>query len=217
MENRKIVAVFGLGRYGKSVAKELIRYGHEVLVVDSDYQVVNDAVHEFSFCKCADVTDLEVLRQLGVANADVVIIAIAGNLEVSVMATMICKEIGVKKVVVKCADEMMCRICLKVGADQVVVPESESGIRLAKRLMCSGFVDLLEISKDVSMIELDVKKSWIGKSLRDLDLRKKYNINVVAIIYEGQVSVNISPEMPLESSMQLIIIANPKFIDKMQG
>ena len=123
MSINQTYAVFGLGRYGRAVAKELVNNGAEVLAIDTNEEIVNDASMEIPYCKCADVTDPEVLEQLGVGNIDVVIIAIATNLEASVMATMLCKEAGVKMVIVKCADEMHQRILSKVGADRVVCPE----------------------------------------------------------------------------------------------
>ena len=174
-------AVFGLGRYGKAVAKELVDDGAEVLAVDNNEDVVNAASVEIPYCKCADVTDPEVIKQLGISNMDVVVISMASNLEASVMATMLCKEAGVKTVITKCSSEMNCKILSKVGADQVVLPESESGIRLAKNLLSSGFMDIIELSRDVSMVELSVRPEWEGKTLIELSLRKKYGINVVAI------------------------------------
>ncbi|MGX8692767.1 MAG: potassium channel family protein, partial [Clostridia bacterium] len=126
---KQTYAIFGLGRYGTAVAGELVKNGAEVLAVDIDEEKVNSVVGELPFCKCADVTDPDVLRQLGVANIDVVIISMANNLEASVMATMLCKELGVKTVIAKCSSDMNCRILSRVGADRVVFPESESGIR----------------------------------------------------------------------------------------
>lgn len=201
-------AVFGLGRYGAAVAKELVKSGAEVLAVDSSEELVNDAIAEIPYCKCADVTDPEVIKQLGIANIDVVIIAMASSLEASVMATMLCKEIGVKTVIAKCATDMDCKILSKVGADRVVFPESESGIRLAKNLLSSGFVDIMDLSNDVSMVELAVKPEWEGKNLIELNLRKKYSINVVAVIEDKNVRINIDPEKPLLRSMRLIVIAD---------
>lgn len=208
-------AVFGLGRYGVAVAKELVGNGAEVLAVDSNEELVNDAIAEIPYCKCADVTDPEVIKQLGIANIDVVIIAMASSLEASVMATMLCKEIGVKTVIAKCATDMDCKILSKVGADRVVFPESESGIRLAKNLLSSGFVDIMDLSTDVSMIELEVRPEWDGKSLLELNLRKKYSINVVAVIQSGNVRTDIDPEKPLSRSMRLIVIANPSRLRKL--
>ncbi len=216
MSVNKSYAVFGLGRYGRAVAKELVANGAEVLAVDNNEDLVNDAIADIPYCKCADVTDAEVIRRLGIANVDVVIIAMATNLEASVMATMLCKEIGVKYVIAKCASEMNCRILSKVGADRVVFPESESGIRLAKNLLSSGFVDIVELSKDVSMIELEIRPEWIGKNLIELDLRKKYGINVVAAIQNGGVTVNIDPAQPLAKDARLIVIANPAKLGKLR-
>ncbi len=215
MKTKKSYAVFGLGKYGKAVAKELVDNGMEVLAVDVDEEIVNDTITEIPYCKCADVTDAEVIKQLGIANVDVVIIAMATNLEASVMATMLCKEIGVKTVIVKSASEMNCKILSKVGADRVVFPENESGIRLAKNLLSSGFVDIIELSKDVSMVELEVKPEWEGKSLLELNLRKKYSINVVAMIRDTDVCVNIDPEKPLTKTTKLIVIANTVKLNKL--
>lgn len=201
-------AVFGLGRYGCAVATELVKSGAEVLAVDIDEGIVNEMSAEIPYCKCADVTEPEVIRNLGISNIDVVIIAMATNLEASVMATMLCKEAGVKTVIAKCLDEMNCKILSKIGADRVVFPESESGIRLAKNLLSSGFIDMIELSEEVSIIELDVKPEWEGKNLLKLNLRKKYSINVVAVIKEGKINVNIDPEMILEKSMKLVVIGN---------
>lgn len=216
MINNKTYAVFGLGRYGSAVAKELVNNGAEVLAVDIDEERVNEAVSDIPFCKCADVTDPEVLKQLGIANIDVVIIAMATDLEASVMATMLCKEMGVKTVISKCSSEMNCKILSKVGADRVIFPESESGIRLAKNLVSSGFVDILDISNDVSMVELEVRPEWENKSLLELDLRKKYSINIVSVIEDGKASVIIDPEKPLKKSMRLIVIADTAKLRKLK-
>ena len=216
MVNGKTYAVFGLGRYGRAVAKELVSNGAEVLAVDIDEEKINEAITEMPFCKCADVTDPEVLKQLGISNIDVAIISMASNLEASVMATMLCKEMGVKTVISKCSSEMNCKILGKIGADKVIFPEWESGTRLAKNLLSSGLVDILEISPDVSMVELAVKPEWENKSLLELNLRKKYSINIVAIIENGKVSVKVDPENPLNKTMRLIVIADTAKLRKLK-
>ena len=134
MKAKKTYAVFGLGRYGIAVAKELVDNGTEVIAVDHDQKTVNDAASFLPVCKCADVTDAEVISRLAIGSIDTVIVCMASNLEASVMAVTLCKEAGVKTVIVKCANEMHQKILLRVGADQVVFPENESGIRLAKNL-----------------------------------------------------------------------------------
>lgn len=216
MSIKQTYAVFGLGRYGIAVAKELVESGAEVLAVDVDEDIVNDASLVLPYCKKADVTDAEVIKQLGIRNMDVVIIALASNLEASVMATVLCKEAGVKTVIAKCANEMNQKVLSKVGADKVVFPESESGIRLAKNLVSAGFVDVIELSKDVSMIELDVREEWEGKSLLELDLRKKYGINVMAIRIGDEVSIDIDPNQKLDKEMNLIIVADTNKIKKLK-
>ena len=209
-------AVFGLGRYGRAVAAELVASGAEVLAVDIDESAVSAAIADIPFCKCADVTDPEVIKQLGVASIDTVILAMAGNLEASVLATMLCKEAGVKTVIAKCANEMHRKILRRVGADKVVFPETESGIRLAKNLLSSGFVDIVELSRDVLITNLDVKDEWVGHSLIELDLRRKYAINIIAIREGKSVSTSIDPTRPLEKTMTLIVIANKSKLEKLK-
>ena len=209
-------AVFGLGRYGTAVARELVENGMEVIAVDSDQRIVNAAADGLPICKCADITDPDVIRQLGIGNVDVVIVAMANNLEASVMAVTLCKEAGVPTVIAKCANEMHQKILNRVGADKVVFPENESGIRLAKNLLSSGFVDMVSLAKNVSMIELDVKPDWVGKNLIELNLRKKYSINVVALRKGDAVSVDIDPHAAVQESDKLIVIANTEKLAKLR-
>ena len=216
MKAKKTYAVFGLGRYGTAVARELVEHGMEVLAVDSKMKIVNDAAAYLPVCKCADVTDGEVISRLGIGNIDTVIVCMASNLEASVMAITLCKEAGVKTVIAKCSDEMQQKILLRVGADQVVFPENESGIRLAKNLVSSGFIDMISLSKDVSMVEIDVKEEWCGKNLIELNLRKKYGFNIVAIKRDERVNVNINPEQVLDAESSLIVIANTAKLGKLK-
>ena len=216
MRTNKTYAVFGLGRYGRAVAKELVDNGMEVLAVDMQQSIVNDAAAYLPICKCADVTDAEVIARLGVAELDTVIICMASNLEASVMTVTLCKDAGVKTVIAKCANEMHQKILLRVGADEVVFPENESGIRLAKNLLSSGFIDMISLSKDVSMVEINVKDEWVGKNLIELNLRKKYGVNIVAIKKGEEVDVNINPEAALAQDTTLIVIANPAKLAKLK-
>ena len=181
MRKKKTYAVFGLGRYGQAVATELVEGGMEVLAVDNNQAIVNDLAAVLPICKCADVTDPEVIARLGVSDIDTVIVSMAGDLEASVMAVTLCKEAGVKTVIAKCATEMHQKILLRVGADEVVFPEKDSGVRLAKNLLSSGFIDMISLSKDTSIVEIDVKPEWVGKNLIELNLRKKHGFNIVAL------------------------------------
>ena len=216
MKTKKTYAVFGLGRYGLAVARELVENGMEVIAVDVDEKIVNEAAVYLPVCKCADVTEAEVISRLGIGNIDTVIVCMASNLEASVMAITLCKEVGVKTVIAKCSNEMQQKILLRVGADQVVFPENESGVRLAKNLLSSGFIDMLSLSNDVSIVEIDVKNEWCGKNLIELNLRKKYGFNIVAIKNGDNVNVNVDPEHVLNEETTLIVIANTSKLGKLK-
>lgn len=212
MSINKSYAVFGLGKYGKAVALELAKKGAEVIAVDINENAVKDVMDEVPICRCADVTDPEVIKRLGISEVDTAILAMSGVLEASVLTTILCKEAGVKTVIAKCADEMQEKILLKVGADQVIFPEKESGTRLAQNLLSSGFIDLIEIGKNVSIVEVNAREEWIGKSLIELNLRKKYGINVVAINIGDEVITSIDPSIKLEKDAHLVVVAD---IDKL--
>ncbi len=215
MSIKNTYAVFGLGRYGLAVAKELVASGADVLAVDFNETRVNRAIEHLPICKCADITDPEVIKQLGISNIDTIIIAMASRLEATVMAIMLCKEAGVNNIIVKGGSEMHQKIFQRVGADKVVFPERESGQRLAKNLLSSGFVDLVELSNDISMIEIDVKPEWIGKTLIELNLRKKYSLNIVAVRDRKGLSIDIAPDIPLTEEMKLVLLINKSKISKL--
>ena len=207
MSMNKTYAVLGLGRYGRAVAEELINNGVEVLAVDIDQNNVNNAIETIPVCKCADITEPETMKRLGISNIDVVIIAMASNLEASVMATTLCKEAGVPMVIVKCGNEMHQKILSRVGADKVIFPEKESGSRLAKNLLTSGFLEMMELSDEVSMVEIDVRDEWAGKT---------FTINVVAIKNANEINTTVDPALPLQKGMKLIVIANTSKLKKLK-
>jgi trk system potassium uptake protein TrkA len=212
---KKSYAVLGLGLYGKTVVHELLKRGADVLAVDVNEQIVENEKSNIPLCKCADVTNVEALKMLGISNIDTVIISMASHLEESVMATMLCKELGVSQVIVKCSTEFNKKILLKVGADRVVIPENESGVRLAKAILNYGFLDMVDISDKVSMAELEMREEWVGKSLIELNLRAKYSINVVAIKKGMDVITSIDPAAPLEKDMVLLVIADVEKLGKL--
>lgn len=216
MSINKTYAVLGLGRYGRAVAEELVNNGAEVLAVDIDPNNVNNAIETIPVCKCADITEPETIKRLGISNIDNVIVAMANNLEASVLAVALCKEVGVKNVIVKCGNEMHQKILERVGADKVIFPEKESGKRLAKNLLTSGFSEMIELSDEVSMVEIDVREEWGGKTLIELGLRQKYSINVVAIREDDKISTTVDPTLPLKKGWQLIVIANTLKLQKLK-
>ena len=209
-------AVFGLGKYGRAVAEELVRSGADVIAVDKNERIVEEAALKLPICKCADITDPEVMSRLGIANVDVAIVAMSESLEASVLAVTLLKEAKVPMVIAKCASEMHKKILTRIGADKVVIPAMESGIRLAKSLLSNGFTDIIDLSKGVSMIEMDIRDEWVGKNLIELSLRKKYSINVVALIKKNEAITDIDPSMPLTNEMKLIVIADTNKLKKLK-
>ena len=213
---KKTYAVLGLGRYGTAVAEELVKNGADVIAVDKNEQIVQDSSVYLPICKCADITDPEVISELGISNADVVIVAMASSLEGSILAITLCKEAGVKTVIAKCATETHRKILKRVGADTVVFPENESGTRLAKNLLTSGFTDILTLSDDLSLVELAARDEWVGKSLKELNLRKKYTVNVVAFRKNGKITAPVNPEELLDKDTEIIAIVNTAKLSKLK-
>ena len=190
----KSIAVIGLGRYGKSIATELYKNGADVLVIDGNPEIVND------------VCDMDALREAGISNMDAVVVAMADSLDSSIMCVMSAKELGVPKVIAKAKDEMMEKILRRVGADQVVFPEKESGIRLSHKLISEHLVDYFDLSDSTSLVEILPRAEWVGKNLRELNLRKEYKINVVAVIQNDEFNIAMDPDTPLKADEPLLII-----------
>lgn len=187
----KQFAVIGLGRFGSSVAKTLHSMGHQVLVIDPDDERVRAMVQFSTRAVAADATDEQVLRSLGVRNFDVVIVGIGGDIQASIMITLMLKELGVKYVVAKAQNETHGKVLFRVGADRVIFPERDMGFRVAQNLISSNILEYIELSPDVGMIEIVAPSKIVGKELRQLDLRNRFNINVIALKHGD--NVNITP------------------------
>ena len=184
-------------------------------MVDSDEDLINNVVNDFPLCKCADITDIEVIKQLGISNIDTVIIAMGHNLEASVMAVMLCKEVGVKTVIVGRPNMGKSSIMnFLAGFDKAVIPEKESGKRLAKNLISAGFADIMELSNDIAILEIDIKEEWKNKTLLELNLRKKYGTNVIAIRKNQKIEIDIDPNLELKEDMKLVVLTSKAKIKK---
>lgn len=203
---KKEYGVFGLGKFGMAVAMTLAGSGNSVIAVDMDPDRVDEAAQFVTCAMVADVTDPDVLDNLGISNLDCVIIGVSTNMQASIMATILTKEKGVHFVVAKAENEIHKHILEKVGADEIVFPEAEMGTRLARNLMGGEFVDLVELSREFSMVEMPVPEEWIGKSLRELDVRGSYGLNIIGVKRGGDLKVNLNPERPMEREMTLVIV-----------
>ena len=210
---KKQYAVFGLGSFGESVAIALQGLGCEVIVVDDDMERIEDIANSVSYAMKADFGDPDVVRSLSTKNLDGVVVAVADNMEASIMATLVCKEIGVPYVISKAKNDLHATVLKKIGADAIIFPEKEMGVRLAKNLMSANFADWIALSPDYSLVETVIPRGWIGKSLQDLDVRRKYGINVVGIKVGEDVEVNPNPEKALEDGMVMILVGANKDLE----
>jgi len=187
----KQFAVLGLGRFGASVGRVLSEMGYEVLGVDSDEDKVNDMSSLLTHVVVADGTDEAALQSLGIRNFDCVVVAV-GDLQASILMTVVLKEMGVKEVVAKAISDVHGRVLTKVGADRVVFPEREMGARVAQNLASANVIDFIELAPDYSIAEISASGTLVGKSLRQLSLRQRFGVNVVAI--KSGENINVSPK-----------------------
>lgn len=185
MARVKSYAVIGMGGFGTSVARNLAQEGMEVMIIDIHKDKINAISSEVTHALQLDATNEIAMKNIGLENMDGVIIAIGERLEVSVMATIICKEIGVPLVIVKTETGLQKKILEKVGADQVILPETESGYRLAKNIT-GNFIDFFNLSNQMSIAEMSVRPEWLGKHLKELNLRSRYHINILSVQHAGE-------------------------------
>lgn len=202
----KSYAVIGLGLFGMAVATTLAEANCDVLAIDDNEENVQDIAQKVTYAVKADVREPGILKTLGLQNVDVAVIAVAENMEASIVATMQAKELGVPFVMAKAMNELHGRILEKIGADKVISPEKSMGVRVARNLLSSGFVDMFELSSEFSMAEFRIPKEWIGRTLRELKIREKYNINLIAVKQGENVNVNFDPEESLPSDCTLIAV-----------
>ena len=190
MKSKQFI-VIGLGRFGQSVAKTLFQMGYDVLAVDDDEAAVQEIADSVTHAVQMDATDEYALRTLGIRNFDIAVVSIGSNIQSSIMVTLNLKEAGVKKVVAKATNDMHAKLLTKIGADRVILPELDMGIRVAHNLVSANILDFIELSPDYSIVEVTAPTQWTGKDIKTLDARAKYGINIMAIKSED--NINISP------------------------
>jgi trk system potassium uptake protein len=188
---KKQFAVIGLGRFGGSVARALCEMGYEVLVVDKNEQRIQDFSNIATHAVVADTTDEEALNALGIRNFDIVVVAIGEDIQSSILTTLILKEMDVQKVVVKARNALHGKVLYKIGADKVVYPERDMGIRVVHSLISPNILDIIELADDYSIVERHAGEFFGGKTLKDLDIRAKFGCNVMAI--KSGDRINIAP------------------------
>jgi trk system potassium uptake protein len=201
-------AVIGLGRFGTSVAHRLYTAGQEVLGIDVNEERVENAELSVTHAIMADTTEEETLKSIGIRNFDCVIVAIGNDMQSSILTTLLLKELGVDKVIVKALNKNHGQVLTKVGADWVIYPERDMGERVANQLLSPNMLNYIELSKEYNIEEIILPMSMKGKSLRELDLRAKYNISVIAIVSNGEIIIAPSPDQDIHENDILLVVGN---------
>lgn len=215
-KGKKEFVVLGLGAFGRSVAEALADEGCQVMAVDSDAAKVKEIMDKVTYAVTCDLANVEALQSLGVSNFDGAIVAIGGDIEASVLVTILAKECGIKYVIAKAQNDLHAKILHKVGADLVVFPEKETGIRIANNLLGNNLLDAIELSSTFSMAEITAPDDWVGKSLIDLNLRAKRKLNVIGLRRNGSLNINPDAAEPLKAEDILIIIGKNEELNKLR-
>jgi len=212
----KQFAVIGCGRFGSSVAKTLYKSGFDVLALDDDECVIRNIADYVTHAATIDIDDANALKEVGIRNMDVVIIGIGSDVKASVMSTLLVKEMGVKYVVAKAQDETHAKVLTKIGADRVVFPERDMGIRLAYNLTSTNILDFIELSPDYSIMEIIAPKKWHDKSLKENNIRARFGLSVLAVKRGEDVNVSPQAEETVLDGDVLIVVGSNEDLKKVQ-
>lgn len=209
------VGVLGLGDFGRTVALELSKYGCDVVAIDTNEKKVQSISEEVAFAAIGDFTDVDLLRDVGIANCEIVVIATGTNLESSVLAIMQCKKLGIKQIIAKARSSTFEEVLYEVGVDAVISPERDSGIRLASKILRNKIDEVLRLDDNTSVVEFEIPQDWVGKNLIELDLRHKYDLNIVGMREErGETMTPVQPGDLLNDEILLVAIAASHIFEK---
>lgn len=208
----KTFAILGLGKFGGAVARELSSMGFDVIAVDINETLVKEIQHIVSYAAIADVTNKEALIEIGVGEVDACFISMADEVESSLMAALIVKELGVKNIIAKASSKMHGKLLEKIGVNRVVFPEREMGIRVAKSIIAGNFLDMIDLSSKYSLVELDLPSKWVGKSISEINVRKNYGVNIVALKTKDEILINIPIDRVFLEEDVIVVIGSGKAI-----
>ncbi|MDU4446798.1 MAG: TrkA family potassium uptake protein [Anaerococcus vaginalis] len=212
----KSVIVLGIGRFGERVATKLFEDGLEVMAVDKDYDLVQNISGKVTSAVQCDISNDKALEELGMGNFDVAVIATGESLEASMAATLFAKDHNVEKIIAKATSTNHARILKKIGADQIVFPEIDMGEKLARSIVGSNLLQFFHFSDDYSMIELKAYDELVGKSLKEIDFRKKYKMMVIAYKRDGELIINPEANWKIEKDDTLVLLGDSEHADKLQ-
>lgn len=211
---RKQFLVAGLGLFGTSVAVTLQGLGYDVYALDSDESIVQDLSMQLPYVVCGDASDKKTLQSLPLEDVDVAVVAI-GNVERNMMATMLLKELGIKQVVSKAINSLHGAMLSKIGADKVVYAERDMGERVAHNLISAGVMDYIELSSEISVMSLPIPTEFVGKNLIEADLRRRYDVNVVAIKRDGRTLVNPKAQEVFQPEDEIVVLGTHEGVKRM--
>lgn len=210
----KNILLIGMGRFGKTMAAELDKLGHQVMAVDSREKCINECIDFVTSAQIGDTTNPEFLKGLGIDNYDVCIVTIKKDFQSSLETTTLLKDLGAKLVVSRAASDFHARFLLRNGADKVIFPEKQMAKWAAVRYGSNNMLDYVELDENVSIFELDVPHSWIGKTVAQIDVRKKYNINILGMFTNGKLSVTMGPDTVFTAEHPILVLGNYKDVQK---
>ena len=210
----KNILLIGLGHFGKHIAMELNQLGHEIMAVDENEEKVNDVLPYVTSAQIGDSTDSDFLESLGIRNFDVCIVTMSGNFQNSLETTSLLKELGAEFVVSAAKRDVQEKFLLRNGADRVVYPEKQMAKWTAIRYTSDHILDYIEVDDSYAIFEVQVPDNWIGKSIGKIDIRKKYNINILALKEYGKLNMAITPDTVLSSNITLLVLGDYKSLQK---
>ena len=210
----KNILLIGLGHFGKHIAMELNQLGHEVMAIDNDEEKVNDVLSYVTKAQIGDSTDPDFLKSLGIKNFDVCIVTMSGNFQNSLETTSLLKELGAEFVVSAAKRDVQEKFLLRNGADKVVYPEKQMAKWTAIRYTSDHILDYIEVDDSYAIFEVQVPDNWIGKSIGKIDIRKKYNINILALKEYGKLNMAITPDTVLSNNISLLVLGDYKSLQK---
>ena len=212
--NKKTILLIGLGRFGLHIAKKLHELGHEVMAVDVNEERINQAVPYVTDAQIGNSTNEEFLKSLGINNYDLCIVTISDDFQSSLETTSLLKELGAKKVVSRAERDGQAKFLLRNGADEIVYPEKQLASWMAIKYSADHILDYIEIDNEHAIFEVSVPKDWIGKTIGEIDIRKKYGINILGIKDGKKLNVNVTPSQILSSELSLLVIGDYKKLEK---
>lgn len=213
----KQFVIFGLGRFGASLATTLAEAGYEVMVVDKSEERIQEISSLVTHAVQADAADIDTLRSLGIRNFDVAIVAIGKDIQSSIMTTLLLKEVGIPYVVAKASSEIHERVLRKIGADRIILPEHEMGMRVATNLMSGNIIDYIQLSSEYSIVEIAILPEWANRSILDVNFRAKYGINIIAVQRHGNIDITPTPDYILSSEDVLVVVGATKQLQMLES